>query len=87
MLAQGVGLGILQAMCGKLGCGFEWSAELRMPAPSQTGGLRCTIGSGRRLAKSLMLWRLTPLRKQKGAINAVSCVARLDGYSAVGELT
>ena len=31
--------------------GMEWSAELFIPAPSQTGGRRWTTGSVRRLPK------------------------------------
>ena len=67
-------------------CGFEASAELFMPAPSHTGGLRCTIGSGRRLLNCESGARLCPKLEQKGAIRAASCFAKEGGYSAVSEL-
>ena len=66
--------------------GLEASAELFMPAPSQTGGLRRTKGSGRRLLNCESGTRLCPRDKQKGAIKAASCCASEAGYSAVSEL-
>ena len=66
-----------------LAAGHEWSAELFKPAPSQTGGLRCTVGSARRLLKLERGARECPRDEQKGAMSKASCVAREAGYSAV----
>ena len=65
---------------------LEESAELFMPAPSHTSGLRWTTGSGKRLLKCESGTRLCPREEQKGAIKAASCFARDTGYSAVSAL-
>ena len=56
-----------------------------MPAPSQTGGRRCTKGSGSRLLKLESGTRLCPKEEQKGAISAAICLARGAGYFAIRE--
>ena len=66
--------------------GFERSAELLRPAPSQIAGLRCTVGSGRRLAKCAMLSPWWPKEVQKGAMQDARASAKGVGYSAVRAL-